>query len=132
VGYVESAFARPLPSTCRGTAKIVEEKPDEVRVSTTMTTAGMLVLANRWDRGWTALIRPEADDQAVPKPVPIRQVNYAIEGVELPPGKWEVVFRHEPAGSALAARLGSLGLAIFLAASAWGFTRRPLERPLRA
>ncbi len=121
VAYIESEPALPLPAECRGTAEITRETPVEVCVAATMETAGMLVLADRWDRGWRAYVDG--------KPAPIRLVNYAIRGVELPAGKSAVVFRYEPAGVAWGLRLGGLAVVIVLGAVAWNFRIGPLEGP---
>ena len=55
VAYVESELAAPLPATCRGRAEITCDTPGEVRVRASMETAGMLVLADRWDPGVACL-----------------------------------------------------------------------------
>jgi len=106
VAYIESELAAALPAECRGTAEIIRETPTEILVSATMETAGMLVLADRWDRGWDAYIEG--------KPTPIRQVNYAVRGVELPAGKAEIAFRYEPASMTWGLWLGGLALVIIL------------------
>ena len=139
VAYVESELAATLPAECRGSAEITRETPTEILVSATMETAGMLVLADRWDQGWKAYAscRRRSGDAAGTgspsprdgKPVPIRQVNYAVRGVELPAGKSEIIFRYEPAGLTWGLRLGGLAVLIMLGSLAWIFTMGPLEGP---
>ena len=54
VAYVE----RPvnLPATCRGSTAILAETQMRVTVSLKMDTPGLVVLADRWDRGWNAYL----------------------------------------------------------------------------
>ncbi len=116
VAYIESELATALPAECRGTAEIIRETPTEILISATMETAGMLVLADRWDRGWNAYIEG--------KPTPIRQVNYAVRGVELPAGKSEILFRYEPASMTRGLWLGGLALVIILVSTSRTYIRR--------
>jgi hypothetical protein len=95
VAYVEQPVE--LLGSCRGEAKIVEEIPTRIKVSLDMQTAGLVVLADRWDAGWHAYYDG--------KEVPILQTNHAIRGVEVPAGKATLEFRYEPAGFAWGLRL---------------------------
>jgi hypothetical protein len=77
-----------LPAVSRGTTKIVEEFPGRVLLDASMDTAGMVVLADLWDKGWQAQIDG--------KLMPILVVNHAIRGVVVPVGQHRVVFRYMP------------------------------------
>ncbi len=99
VAYVPAAVS--LPSLCRGTATITNEIPTRIMVSVHMDTPGLVMLADRWDKGWHALWNGQ--------PVEILQANHAIRGVILPAGAGTLEFYYRPA---------SLVLGCYLAASA--------------
>jgi uncharacterized membrane protein YfhO len=54
-----------------------------------METAGLIVLADNWDKGWRAYWNE--------KPVPILRTNYAIRGVLVPAGNGTLEFIYQPA-----------------------------------
>ncbi len=87
VAYVESPVRFSGP--CRGTAKILRDTPDRVTLSVQMETPGLVVLADRWDKGWRAWLNGH--------PAQILRVNQALRGVEAPPGASTIEFRYEPA-----------------------------------
>jgi hypothetical protein len=78
-----------LPAACRGSAEILEEIPTRVRVSLHMETAGLVLLADHWDKGWKAYLDG--------KPVQILRANHALRGVVASPGARILEFRYEPA-----------------------------------
>ncbi|MGH7972352.1 MAG: hypothetical protein ACREIC_26875, partial [Limisphaerales bacterium] len=86
VAYVETKVA--LPAACAGTAEIVQEVPTRVVVSATMKTAGLVVLADRWDKGWRAYLDGAA--------APVLRTNHAIRGVVVPAGLHKIEWRYEP------------------------------------
>jgi hypothetical protein len=86
VSYVSEHL--DLPAVSRGTARIVEEFPEQVVVDARMDTAGVVVLADLWDKGWQARV----DGQVTP----IFVVNHAIRGVVLAAGQHRIVFRYVP------------------------------------
>jgi hypothetical protein len=98
VAYVESPV--DLPGACRGTAEVTEEIPTRVKVSVRMETAGLLVLADLWDKGWRAYWNGVR--------VPILRTNHAIRGVVVPAGSGTLEFRYEPASFAWGLRLAGL------------------------
>jgi hypothetical protein len=108
VAYVESPpgpTRLELPKAsyaCSGSAQIVDEIPTRIQIAVDMQTAGLLVLADLWDKGWKAYL----DGQ----PVPILRTNHAVRGVMLPAGKGTLDFRYQPASFTWGLRLGGLGL----------------------
>ena len=104
VAYVESPAE--LPAMCRGTAEITNEIPTRIMVSVQMETPGLIVLADRWDKGWRAYWNG--------KPVPILQANYAVRGVVVPAGAGTLEFIYKPASLILGFWLAGLAV-IFLA-----------------
>lgn len=86
------ATDRPLPppATTTPTARVVEYRPNRVRVALDGDGdgGGWLVLADVWYPGWTSRI-DGAD-------VPVERANHAFRGVPLPAGAREVEFRFEP------------------------------------
>ena len=117
VGYVEAPV--DLPISCRGSAEIVEEIPTRITISLRMGTPGMVVLADRWDKGWQAYLSG--------KQVPILRANHAVRGVVVPAGNQILQFRYEPASFAWGLKLAGLAgviLAGWIGAVAWEQTRR--------
>ncbi len=113
VAYVETPV--DLPSECRGVVKITSEVPTRILVAAQMETSGLLVLADRWDKGWRAWLNG--------RPVPILKTNHALRGVVLPAGSAMVEFRYASttltcafllAAGALAILFGWLAIAVWL------------------
>ena len=110
VTYVETPV--DLPSECRGTASITDEIPTRIMVAAQMETPGLLVLAERWDRGWRVYLNGQ--------PVPILRTNHALRGVVLPAGPATVEFRYASVAVARAFELAGgasvilLGWLVFL------------------
>jgi hypothetical protein len=100
-----------LPAVSRGTAKILEEFPERVVVDARMNTAGIVVLADLWDKGWQA----QVDGQAMP----ILVVNHAIRGVVLPAGQHRVVFRYMPDSVRIGWIMSGTAVAVGLGWAAW-------------
>jgi hypothetical protein len=100
-----------LPAVSRGTARILEEFPERVVVDARMETAGMVVLADLWDKGWQAQI----DGQVTP----ILVVNHAIRGVVLPAGQHRVVFRYVPDSARIGWIMSGTAVAVGLGWAAW-------------
>ena len=98
VAYVESPVE--LPALCRGTAEITNEIPTRIMISAQMETPGLIVLADRWDKGWRAYWNG--------KRVPILQSNYAVRGVVVPAGSGTLEFIYQPASLILGLWLAGL------------------------
>jgi hypothetical protein len=114
-----------LPPDCRGTAEVHEEGPARVVVTADMQTPGLLVLADQWSDGWKAYLDG--------RPVPVLRANHALRGVELPAGRWTVVFRYEPESLRLGLWALAAGLAGLLLWAGWrgaasGWFRSPTRR----
>jgi len=120
VAYVEAPL--DLPKTCRGSAEIVAETPTRIVISVRLETPGLVVLADRWDKGWRAWLNG--------KPVPILRTNHAIRGVVVPASNGTLEFRYAPASFAWGLRLAGMAAAIllgWLALIAWN--RRLRDAP---
>ena len=107
VAFAETEVA--LPDDCRGRAEIVSETPTRIEVVLNMETAGLLVLADRWDPGWHARLDG--------REVPVLRVDHALRGVVVPARAAQLKFYYDPAsfrlglwlcGAAAAGVLGSL------------------------
>ena len=81
---------RPLPPAVGSTpaARVVEYRPNRVRVELTGDGGGFLVLADVWYPGWVCRV-----DGAE---VPVERANHAFRAVPLPPAAREAVFTFEP------------------------------------
>jgi hypothetical protein len=104
MAYVESPV--DLPPACRGTAEITDELPMRVTVSVNMETPGLVVLGDRWDKGWRAYWNG--------KPAPILRTNYAIRGVVVPAGTGTLEFVYRPASLILGMWLAGLAAMVLL------------------
>jgi hypothetical protein len=104
VAYVETPVA--LPPECRGAVRITDEIPTRIVVTAQMETPGLLVLADRWDRGWRAYLNGQ--------PVPILRTNHALRGVVLPAGPATVEFRYASVAVARAFQLAGGALVVLL------------------
>jgi len=100
IAYVDRAV--DLAGEARGTAEIVDEVPSRVTVSVDMQTAGLVVLADRWDKGWRVYVNGE--------PAPLLRANYTLRGVQVPAGRSRLVFSYEPGSFTWSVRLMSAGL----------------------
>lgn len=74
---------------CRGSARIVNELPCELRIEFDMETPGLVVLSDLWYEGWNASIKDQA--------VPVLRTNHAFRGIPVPAGKGTIELRYEPA-----------------------------------
>jgi hypothetical protein len=104
IAYVETAVN--LPQRSIGEAKVIDEIPLRVTVSFNMATAGLLVLTDRWDKGWRATVNG--------KSVPILRTDHAIRGVVVPEGAGTIVFRYEPASFALGVKLAGFAALVIM------------------
>jgi hypothetical protein len=102
VAYVESPVE--LPAVCRGTAEITNEIPTRIMILVRMETPGLVVLADRWDKGWRAYWNG--------KPMPILRANYAIRGVVIPAGNGTLEFIYKPASLFLGLWLAGLAVIV--------------------
>lgn len=99
-------FEVSLPAACRGSAEIPRQIPTRIHIAVHMKTAGLVVLADRWNPGWHARYNG--------KPVPILEADYAIRGVQVPAGKGTLEFYYRPASLVLSVRLASLAAVLLL------------------
>ena len=96
-----------LPSAIRGYAEIQSEIPTRVVLSAEMETAGLVVLGDRWDAGWSATIDGESVD--------VLRVNHVLRGVVVPPGRHEIVYSFRPVTLSTGAALCLLALSALAA-----------------
>jgi len=97
-----------LPDTdIVGAVKITSEVPTRVTLDAQMQTAGLVVLADQWDKGWSATVDG--------RPAPIVHANHAIRGVVLPPGSHTIVMSYFPTSLKVGIAVGITGLAGLLA-----------------
>ena len=102
VAYVESPVE--LPALCGGTAEITNEIPTRIMISVHMETPGLVVLADRWDKGWRAYWNGRS--------VPVLRANYAIRGVVIPAGTGTLEFVYQPASLILGLWLAGLAVIV--------------------
>jgi hypothetical protein len=115
VAYVESPTR--LSGPCLGSAQILNETPARITLAVRMQTAGLLVLADRWDKDWRAYLNG--------RPVPILRANHALRAVALDEGNGNLEFRYEPAAFYLGLKLAGAAIVLLLAWSAMATLRKP-------
>jgi len=116
VAYVETPVE--LPAECNGTVKIRDEVPTRISVAAQMQTAGLLVLSDLWDAGWSATVNGQQ--------APILRTDHAIRGVVLPPGSSEIEFRYRPASLRTGLMLAGTASLILLG---WSLSLHFFKRP---
>jgi hypothetical protein len=72
----------------RGAARIIDLRPDRVRLETTASSDAHVVLVDAWDPGWRATVDGH--------PSPLLRANAAFRGVAIPAGTHVVDFVHRP------------------------------------
>lgn len=72
-----------------GSARIVVDEPEHVELELDIRSGGVVVLADRWARGWRA--RVDGDERAV------LIADHALRAVAVAPGEKRLEFRYEPA-----------------------------------
>jgi uncharacterized membrane protein YfhO len=87
----------------------------------------LLVLADAWNAGWQATVRPlgeaAASKPAQPSRVPIHRTNRCFRGVELPPGEWQIDFHYRPASFHRGAWISGLSWLAFIVLVIVGVSR---------
>jgi len=100
-------------ATGPGTAKVRYPPSGDVVIDTDAARASLLVLNDRYERGWTATVDGVA--------APVRPVNIIARGVEVPAGQHTVVMRYRPEGLVRGAMVSLAALLVLLG---WIFLRR--------
>jgi uncharacterized membrane protein YfhO len=105
VAFVEEQIA--LPASCSGEAEIVDEIPTRVTVKAKMQTAGLVMLADTWDKGWRAYRNGER--------IPVLRTDHALRGVIVTAGESTIEFRFEPGVLRLGLGLFAAGAVLLVA-----------------
>jgi hypothetical protein len=119
VAFVETPVN--LPDNCNGRVEIANEISTRISISAQMQTPGLVVLADLWDKGWSAYLNGQR--------APILRVNHAIRGVVVPAGDSNLEFRYEPASFRLGLQWAAV--AAFALAIWTGIILRPRFWPSR-
>jgi hypothetical protein len=106
------------PAPAAGDARLVSFEDDRIIVEARAAGPALLVLAERFDRGWSV----EVDGA----PRPLLRVDGLLRGVELSTGVHRLAFRYRTPGAAIGQRitLGTFGLLGFGLVVAWRARRR--------
>jgi hypothetical protein len=80
---------------------------DHVELQVSLSTPGLVILADAYDPNWTCFV----DDPArkVVRYVPIVRTNRILRGVELPAGQYRLEFRYRPTSVYVGAILSAIG-----------------------
>lgn len=80
--------ASAIRSPARGVARIVDDRPDRVRIDAQLDTPALVVLTDGAATGWRARVDG--------RPVEVRRVNGAFRGVEAPAGRHQIELVYRP------------------------------------
>jgi hypothetical protein len=80
--------ASAITAPARGTARIVDERPDRVRIEALLETPALVVLTDGAAPGWRARVDG--------RPAEVRRVNGTFRGVEAPAGRHEIELVYRP------------------------------------
>lgn len=114
----DMALPSKLPTKNTDLVSITSYQPEQVEITATSKTAGLLVLADQAFPGWNAYV----DDTHVP----IFTANHAIRAVYLPGGAHKIRFEYRPISFVVGASVTivSMALLTFLALRSLLITRR--------
>jgi hypothetical protein len=105
-----------LPSAMKGTASVHYETPTRLSLEVEMQTAGLVVLSNRWDPGWSAQIDGSAS--------PIYRVDSALWGFRVPAGKHTIVSTYAPPSGRKGLAITTAGGVALLFCATWQLVSR--------
>lgn len=71
-----------------GAVSVVSYTPAEVHLEVNTPEAGLLRIAERWDQHWRAYLDGE--------PVPVQRIEHILQGVDIPPGRHDLVLAYRP------------------------------------
>lgn len=77
-----------------GSCTLLHSSVHALTLETEGNVPGVIVIANRYDSGWKAWLNGQ--------PVPLRKVNYLLQGVTVPAGRYKVELRYAPSKNRLA------------------------------
>jgi hypothetical protein len=106
----------PAAPGAAGDARIVESRPDRVRVDIAPTVPGFLILSDTFFPGWTVTVDGQPRD--------ILRANVAFRAVPVSPGEHAVEFRYAP----LSFRIGGVVSILAVLVAVVGVTRRATSR----
>jgi O-antigen/teichoic acid export membrane protein len=116
-----SLFPPPTGTCITATPAIITNYSDiEVRVDARVDEPSWLVLADNYDDGWRAYVRPQGAGEDAEDEINLTQVNDNLRGVQLEPGEWTVRFRYSPPTFQIGAFLSFIsGMVVIFLAVIW-------------
>jgi hypothetical protein len=116
--YVEQPIPE-LTGLAKGQAELDSRSSTRVSLSLRMDTPGMVVLTDRWDKGWRATLNG--------RPVKIHRVNHALRGVAVPAGTGTLEFLYRPSSRLWGIALAAVALLVIVGWTAIQIVHRPRE-----
>jgi uncharacterized membrane protein YfhO len=99
-----------VPGVMDGQVHFTRPVAHQLTATATSTTGGLLVFNESHDPGWRATL----DGQ----PAPVLRVNAVCQGVLVPPGEHEILFRYSPPGFRTGTAISAFGLLVLTGALA--------------
>lgn len=108
-------------------AQVTHYGVNTVLVEAQASEPAWLVLAEAFDPGWKAFVRPQGADDSAETETPVVRAYGALRAITLPPGAWTVRFRYTPVAVRLGAifsLVGAVSVLFLLGLWAWRFFYR--------
>ncbi len=99
--------------------RIVEYAPQRIEIEATLTSRGLVVLSDLYEKNWVAEI---SSDQGVEQREVIR-TNRIMRGVMLDPGEYRIVFRYVPNRFYQGAIISAMGWLLLIFAASFRYLR---------
>jgi O-antigen/teichoic acid export membrane protein len=119
VDEADLQFIPPLSGACIPiqAADITQYDDTEIRIDAIVDQDSWLILADSYDAGWRAFIKPKGASDDEEQEIDVEQVNLDLRGVQLETGEWTVRFKYSPRSFQLGAFTSFVSgmLVIFLA-----------------
>jgi hypothetical protein len=109
------AGTSPPAGVAGGRAQVVSERDARVTLRATLPRAGLVVLDDAWERGWSVTVDG--------RPARTLHADVVLRGVLVPAGSHEIVWRYAVPGLGAGAAISGAGLLVALAWGGWLIAR---------
>ncbi len=99
-------FAKPAADGAAETCNVVSAEPQRVEIDVQLASAGLVVLADAYDPGWTLTVETDGTS----RDMPLLRTNRVLRGAMLPAGRHRLVYRYQPLAFAWGAAISVISL----------------------
>lgn len=101
----------PSPSAAVGTATVVDDEIDRLRVDVDSASVAILVLTDPYSRDWTA---EAVDARGNRTPLTVMPADYVLRAVAVGPGPQQIEFNYRPRHLAVGGLVSAVAWTIYL------------------